>query len=131
MDPNCLQEPGALGLAAWPSNIPFIGCAELILAKFYDLVVQRIEQWISKSLIQVRILSGLPFEVGRLLRQPPCTWVRAGGIVMPSLPNHNDDDVLGRDVITITSVGKVRPISSSIFKRYQLTQGRGRSLVPT
>lgn len=79
MDPNCLQEPGALGLAAWPSNIPLIGCAELIVAKFYDLVVQRIEQWISKSLIQVRILSGLPFEVGRLLRQPPlfvgvCGW---------------------------------------------------------
>jgi len=57
--------------------------------------------------------------------------VRAGGIVMPSLPNPDDNDVLGRDVITITSVGKVRLISSSIFKRYQLTQGRGRSLVPT
>ena len=37
-------------------------------------------------------------------------------MVMPSLPNPNDDDVLGSDVITITSVGKDRLISSSILK---------------
>jgi len=35
-------------------------------------------------------------------------------MAMPSLPNPDDDDVLGRDVITITSVGKVRLIGKSI-----------------